>query len=214
MGNSDKRKAGFGLLRALIGILPLVGVLISWSLALLVVYITVGFMLMVVQFNVSKPSRDKMVPDALMYVFLWPEILMLWPELKPFKRKTLLDEFNSVVDNNPALKFQRDYFQAMSKNGTTEDEIPNGVGKFGYVPTNPIPVNNIFASYAYLRRLREQNGKPVEFERTGSVSTDAIENPIDEYLIKNREGKLIATLYISPYQKTISRKAPEGFKLV
>jgi hypothetical protein len=54
----------------------------------------------------------------------------------------------------------------------------------------------------------------VEYERIGSMTVNGIENPIDEYHLKNKSGKFLATIYISPYQQTISKKAPDGFKLI
>ncbi len=139
--------------------------------------------------------------------------MLLWKEFfKPTKR-TYLDEFNSIVDKNPGLKLQRDYFSAMSKDGTTEDEIPNGIGRFGFDVTNPIPTNNIFGSYAYLGRLRDKNGNQITYNRLGSTSAENVKNPIDEYEILDSKGKVLGIIYISPYQKNISKKAPEGFSL-
>jgi hypothetical protein len=153
MGKENESEVGFGLLRAILGILPIVVILVVWSWWLLIIYIAIGLVMMIIQFMIVKTTKKKILPDALMFIFLWPEILMLWPEIKPFKRRTLFDEFNTVINKNPALKLQRDYFQEMNKNGTSSDTLPNGIGRFGYDRTNPIPVNNIFASYAYLGQI-------------------------------------------------------------
>lgn len=124
------------------------------------------------------------------------------------KKKTYLDKFYSL----PGMKKITDYFDIMNKDGTTEDVIPNGIGRFGYDVTNPIPTNNVFSSNAYLARLRDKNGKPIKYERLGSTyAHDISDKPIDKYKISDANGKELGTIYISPYQKIISKKAPEGF---
>lgn len=128
------------------------------------------------------------------------------------KPKSAWDRLNS----NPEFKKMKELYEIMNDlntDGTDQDIIPEGIGEFGYDGTNPIPVNTIFGNTAYLGRLRTLNGIKVRYERRGSTGTANIKNPIDIYEIFDEEKK-IATLYISPYNKKNSTKAPKGFKLI
>ena len=68
---------------------------------------------------------------------------------KKKKERTLYDELMDI----PGMKEQIELFEIMSeanKGGCTTDEMPEGIGEFGLVPTNPIPVNTIQGSILYL----------------------------------------------------------------
>ncbi len=93
----------------------------------------------------------------------------------------------------------------------TEGEIPNGRGEFGLVPSNPIPCSFV-GSHLYIASLRALDGTKVICRRTGSLSSDVSPHPIDAYEVANVSGQKLATIFISPYQKSISLKAPRGFK--
>jgi len=94
------------------------------------------------------------------------------------------------------------------------DEIPNTVGQFGLDPTNPVPVYFIPSSNIYLERLRTTDGQSIKWERDGSLSIPSIEKSIDKYKIFDNAGKFLTHIYISPYHKKTSKKAPKGFKMV
>ncbi|MCF6365642.1 MAG: hypothetical protein L3J35_05505 [Bacteroidales bacterium] len=111
--------------------------------------------------------------------------------------KELMELMKLMSDENPQ--------------GTDLDIIPEGFGEFGIEITNPVPVNSVFGSTVYLKRLITNDGNKIEFKRRGSMSVNNIENPIDAYIISVAKEK-IATIYISPYHKKISQKAPKGFK--
>ncbi|MDR1557670.1 MAG: hypothetical protein LBS88_11700 [Tannerellaceae bacterium] len=97
--------------------------------------------------------------------------------------------------------------------GTDKDEIPEGIGKFGYEVTNPIPVHTITGSQFYLKSLRTPDGGRITYKRLYSTQKENIEAPIDAYQIFSG-GEKIAVLYICPYNKKNSGKAPEGFIIV
>ncbi len=97
--------------------------------------------------------------------------------------------------------------------GCDTDEIPEGHGEFGHESTNPVPVKGIPSSEIYLGRLRWE-GAPVTWRRLGSFGAENIEMPIDGYEILDANSARVAMIYISPYHKTISRKAPKGFTIV
>lgn len=131
------------------------------------------------------------------------------PKEKP---KSIMD----VLNEDPKFQEMKGLFEAMSKlneGGTEEDTIPDGYGEFGHEVTNPIPVNTVMGNIAYLGTLRTLDGKKVQYERTGSTMAPNIDSPIDEYEI-TVDGRIIATIYISPYHKKNSERPPKGFKLV
>ncbi len=127
------------------------------------------------------------------------------------KPKSVMDALNE----DPKFQEMKGLFDAMSKlneGGTEEDTMPDGYGEFGHEVTNPIPVNTVMGNMAYLGKLRTLNGEKVQYERIGSTSAPNIDQPIDAYEILNN-GEVIATLYISPYNKKNSERPPKGFKL-
>jgi hypothetical protein len=128
------------------------------------------------------------------------------------KPKSALD----VLQSSPEFRQQKELFDAMSamcEGGVDADEMPNGTGEYGLTATNPIPCRTVFGSTSYLGRLRAADGSKVNYERIGSTQSEVSPQPIDMYEISHQTGKKLATLYISPYQKRISGKAPRGLIL-
>lgn len=92
------------------------------------------------------------------------------------------------------------------------DEIPGSIGEFGREATNPIPVSGLEENEVYLGRLRTAEGDPIAWHRLGSFSSDNIKGMIDKYQIRNAwTGEELGILFISPYNRYISGKAPKGF---
>ena len=106
-----------------------------------------------------------------------------------------------------------DLMQELCENGCDEDEIPDCKGEFGYSKNNPIPINTILETHSYLSRLRTWDGEKVRYFKIGSFSSEVSLYQVECYKIKNIKGKDLAVLYLSPFQKKTSEKAPEGFKL-
>ncbi len=99
------------------------------------------------------------------------------------------------------------------KDGVDTDDIPKGYGPFGLCRTNPVPTRGIPGSNEYLSRLRTVDGRPVESSRLGSPSAeDVTSGSIDMYEI-TCGGMSLGTIYLCPYHKRNSGKAPEGFRL-
>lgn len=95
--------------------------------------------------------------------------------------------------------------------GTREDTIQDGYGEFGLVNTNPVPTISVRGSNRYLANLRF-GGQPVEANRMGSTSSDATPGSVDIYAL-TCAGRKVGTVFICPYHKRNSRKAPKGFSL-
>jgi hypothetical protein len=130
---------------------------------------------------------------------------------KAKKPKTLWDELSST----PEFQRQKGIFDVMNRmcqDGCDTDEVPGGFGEFGYEATNPIPTNTVFGSTSYLGRLRASDGAKVMYERIGSLKSEVSKHPIDEYAISHPNGGRLGTLYVSPYHRRNSEKAPRGFR--
>ena len=128
------------------------------------------------------------------------------------KPKSALDALN----DNPLFKQQKELFEAMSvmcQDGVDADELPNGYGEFGMSPSNPIPCKTVFGSTSYLAHLRASDGAKVVYNRIGSFESDVSPHPVDGYEVSHPDGRMLATVYISPYQQRISRRAPSGFRI-
>lgn len=120
------------------------------------------------------------------------------------------------------------------------DENPNGIGEFGLIKTNPIPVNGIDNIPAYMDRLRYEfisnsgvgtkTYNPITYQRTidsdetllessmplnqlteASTSAPNIKGPIDVYNLYSIGGNKLAKIYINCYSLKTSNKVPNGF---
>lgn len=128
------------------------------------------------------------------------------------KARSPLEKFISKNDYKELKNLFDMQKKLMGEQGTDLDVMPEGFGEFGLEITNPIPTSTVFGSNAYLGSLRTTDGIKVGYERIGSMSADNIPNIIDGYRIfKNSEE--ICTLYLCPYNKKNSTKAPDGFEL-
>ncbi len=133
---------------------------------------------------------------------------------KDEKKKNAAEAINSVEKQNEAL--QRTGFGRKYEAGGTIDQIPNGRGEFGRVPTNPIPVNGSYGEVAYLSRLRlKDTGGIVVFHRLGSFSSDHVcENPVDGFELMSLDGSFKDKLFLDMYHDGQSKKLPEGYTSV
>ncbi|OJJ19029.1 hypothetical protein BKI52_19610 [marine bacterium AO1-C] len=93
------------------------------------------------------------------------------------------------------------------------DEIPGTTGKFGLEVTNPIPTFGVPGIYLYLHNLHLPDGQATKWERTHAVTASNIATMIDEYKVYDMENNFICNLYLTPYHKKVSEKAPEGFQM-
>lgn len=112
------------------------------------------------------------------------------------------------------LKALIQYQVESRKDGVDTDDIPKGYGPYGLCKTNPVPTRGIPGSNEYLSRLRTQDGRSIESSRIGSTTAeDVTSGAIDMYNI-NSGGVDLGTIYLCPYHKKNSAKAPEGFGCV
>lgn len=113
-------------------------------------------------------------------------------------------------------QLQKSMFQKqilMCDDGVDADQLPNGYGEFGLSLTNPIPCQSILGGRLYLDRLRTLDGSKILYQRIGSCFSDVTRHPIDGYTIFLCNETILATLYISAYQKRNSEMCPKNFYL-
>lgn len=145
------------------------------------------------------------IPLALV---LWPRFLNHWPR----KRKSFEERLKELPNLRKLMRLY-EVLDRLSEGGCETDEIPGGRGEFGLEISNPVPTHTILGSGAYLDRLRAPDGSRVVCERQGSRSSDVIKRPIDCYTVSHPDGRKLAVIYLSPYHKRNSEKAPSGFTL-
>ena len=124
----------------------------------------------------------------------------------------LLSKNTRANDFDKLLKASRDYSESLSPTGTGSDEMPKGYGEFGLEITNPIPTSSVPDSYFYLSKLRTNDGSEITYKRIGSMEAPNIDQIIDGYVLY-LNNKEITKIFICPYNKRTSTKAPKGFKL-
>jgi hypothetical protein len=134
--------------------------------------------------------------------------------IKMPQKKTAL----KAVLENPIIQQQKGIFEAANSvcqaTGVDADELPDAHGEFGFESTNPIPTNTVFGSNRYLAHLRIPSGERVNNRRIRSGMSSVTTWPVDIYEITSSDGRVLAVLHLSPYQKRNSRKAPKGFLIV
>jgi len=194
-----------------------------WKIIVLL-YVTTGLAIMLftrareVMRELSSDINTRRYPTWKVIGFFaiaYPLTLLLWPLwLREWfsEKKTALDEFNE----NPFIQEQKSLFDLMNlmcEDGVDTDVIPGGLGEFGLVSSNPIPCKTLHGSITYLARLRTLDEIKIIYERAGSVLSDISSHPVDVYEISLPDGQKLETIYISPYHKRNSDKAPSGLML-
>ena len=117
------------------------------------------------------------------------------------------------LSQDSTFKFFQELQNIMGKNTADNGMVPGGYGEFGYDVTNPVPVFGVFGARSYLGRLRTMEDNRIEFERIGSTRAENLNDPVDMYKI-SKDGEVICTLYLCPYFKEVSDKAPREFTLL
>lgn len=145
-------------------------------------------------------------------IFSYEENMKIYRYATITQLKKLIPNFDSL-DKATQERFIEDGLAAMGNNpkGCITDEIPNGYGEFGLCISNPIPTRGTGSNEDYLDSLKHVSGNPIKWKRIGSMGTPISNYPVDCYQIYTKEGIELTKIYISPYQNTISKKAPKGF---
>lgn len=124
--------------------------------------------------------------------------------------KALKDAFALIQrvleDEAFQLEFVHPAIRKTIESGPIYDKNPKGSGPFGFVDTNPIPVNGPIGELAYLSRLETLGGQRLLFHRLGSIGT------IDAFEAVSFDGKEWFILFADFYHPKKSRVAPEGLR--
>ncbi len=99
-------------------------------------------------------------------------------------------------------------FHEIYQSAVEADELPNGYGAYGTTITNPVLTISAWCSKDYLNRLRF-NGKAITYHRFGSKRSEVTPGSTDIYQIAS-DGESLGAIYICPYHKHNSKKAPKG----
>jgi hypothetical protein len=116
---------------------------------------------------------------------------------------------NLTPEARRAFDDQLKCFLTIYQSGVEADELPNGHGAYGTTITNPVLTISVWCSTDYLNRLRF-NGKAITYHRFGSKRSEVTPGATDIYQIAS-DGESLETIYICPYHKRNSQKAPKGF---
>ena len=169
-------------------------------------------------FQALTPAQIERVPTwkaVAFYAISTPIALFFWPIFLPGwlrKKETAWDAFQDSFDGG----LLKEVFNAMGElaaDGCDSDEIPGAQGEFGFHLSNPVPTNTTMGSRSYLGKLRTGAGGQVMYERIGSFSSPISDMPVDGYELRDSEGMELGVIYISPYHRRNSNKAPSGFEL-
>lgn len=106
--------------------------------------------------------------------------------------------------------------EAREREGTIEEELPQGRGAFGLSPDNPIPFSSIVASREYLENLVliRPGSSAYRWMRSGSARSEIVSTPVDKYDLVDTDGSIVTSIYMWSYNKVDSKKVPEGFGLM
>ena len=106
-------------------------------------------------------------------------------------------------------KFQLDFvhpsLKSMLESAPAYYKDPNGTGPFGFIETNPIPVNGPIGQVAYLSRLETQSGQRILFHRLGAI------DKVDAFEAVSFNGAEWFILFVDLYHPRRSRLTPDGF---
>lgn len=86
------------------------------------------------------------------------------------------------------------------------DKAPNGTGAFGFIETNPIPVNGPIGQLAYLSKLETLTGQRIVFHRIGAIDY------VDVFEAVSFDGHQWFILFVDLYHPRRSRLTPDGFR--
>lgn len=125
------------------------------------------------------------------------------------QKKALQDAFAMVRKVIEDEEFQLSLspgLAEMLKTAPAVDENPGSTGSFGFIETNPIPVNGAIGEIAYLSKLQTLSGERVIFHRLGAIKT------VDVFEAVTFSGSEWFIFFLDLYHPRKSRKAPDGFK--
>ena len=121
--------------------------------------------------------------------------------------RDVLARVHRILDDEKfQLELVHPAMRAMLESAPAYDKAPNGTGPFGFIETNPIPVNGPIGQLAYLSRLETQSGQRILFHRLGAIGT------VDVFEAVSFNGAEWFILFLDFYHPRRSRLTPDGFR--
>lgn len=118
-----------------------------------------------------------------------------------------LTQIHRILDDEAfQLELVHPDMRAMLESAPAYDKDPNGTGPFGYIETNPVPVNGPIGQLAYLSKLETQFGQRILFHRLGAIGT------IDVFEAVTFNGAEWFILFVDLYHPRRSCLTPDGFR--
>ena len=111
-----------------------------------------------------------------------------------------------IEDEQFQLEHLNPIMKEMIESAPAYDKDPNGTGPFGFIETNPIPVNGPIGQLAYLSKLETQSGQRILFHRLGAMGT------VDVFEAVSFDGREWFILFADFYHPRRSRLTPDGFR--
>jgi hypothetical protein len=132
-----------------------------------------------------------------------------------FRKKTNKDSEETNQENFMA-RMEAMVKKIKEEEGTDYDELPNHQGEYGFSKDNPILLTSVSESRKYLDKLIyiKPGSSQYTWQRTGSMKSNIVSAPIDEYNLLDTDFNIVKTIYIWPYNRKNSSKVPEGFGLM
>jgi len=128
------------------------------------------------------------------------------------EQKALREAFEQIhrvlEDEQYQLEMLHPAVRQMVESGPAYDKDPNGSGPFGFMETNPIPVNGAIGELAYLSKLETTSGERILFHRIGAI------NKVDVFEAVTFSGSEWFILFVDLYHPRRSRLTPDGFRFV
>jgi hypothetical protein len=118
-----------------------------------------------------------------------------------------LAQIHRILDDEAfQLELIHPEMKAILKLAPSYDKDPNGTGLFGFIETNPVPVNGPIGQLAYLSKLETQSGQRILFHRLGAIGT------VDVFEAVSFNGAEWFILFVDLYHPRRSRLTPDGFR--
>jgi hypothetical protein len=124
------------------------------------------------------------------------------------QNKALQDAFAMVRKVIEDEEFQLSLSPGLTellKNAPHLDEIPGAIGAFGFIESNPIPVNGAVGEISYLSKLQTSGGEKLLFHRIGAI------RQIDVFEAVTYSGSEWFIFFLDLYHPRKSKKTPTGF---
>ncbi len=121
-------------------------------------------------------------------------------------REALAQIHRILEDEAFQLELVHPEMKKMLESAPAYDKDPNGTGLFGFIETNPIPVNGPIGQLAYLSKLETQSGQRILFHRLGAIGA------VDVFEAVSFNGAEWFILFVDFYHPRRSRLTPDGLR--